>query len=232
MSNSTPGHDRLPGRRSMSWGFTVTLVVLGMLAGGGAALVVESRAGGLRVAAFEERQGSSERSAEAPSSPSTDTSTPGEDPSSAGPTPDPSVTSSTDVEPSPDNSPSVRPSSPQDPPSKDGADASVVRSSAGSRCTTLDEKSSWGGYPLARCTLWQPADGHLYGESVSKGATTVTCQRDLGVQNPVYKEGQNNTWWVWATSDVGTWDWYPETAVQQGVADQPINGIALCKDDS
>lgn len=210
----------------------VTFVVLGMLVGGGTALVVQSRTGGLGVAASEPRQSSPEVSADAPSSPSTDISAPGDDPFRTGPTPDASVTSRTDAGPSPDDSPSVKPSSPEDPPSKDGEDASVVRSSAGSRCATLNEESSWGSYPLARCNLWQTADGHLYGQSVSKGAKQVTCQRDLGVQNPVFKKGQTNTWWVWATSDDATWDWYPETAVQQGVADQPINGIALCEDDS
>jgi len=80
--------------------------------------------------------------------------------------------------------------------------------------------------------MWRRSEGLISGERLAKGSTTVTCQRNLALDNPIYKAGQTNTWWVWAQSDEAAWDWFPETAVGEGVSDQPINGIALCQDNS
>jgi len=104
----------------------------------------------------------------------------------------------------------------------------VVRDSAGTACRTAETKTVYGGYPVAYCDLWKQTTGLQTGESVAKGAKRVACQRDLGKDNPTYTKNQSNTWWVWARSSSGTWDWFPETAVKQGASDQPINGIALC----
>ena len=86
----------------------------------------------------------------------------------------------------------------------------------------------YGGYPVAYCDLWKETTGLQTGESVAKGEKRVACHRDLGEDNPTYTKNQSNTWWVWARSTSGTWDWFPETAVKQGASDQPINGIAIC----
>lgn len=81
---------------------------------------------------------------------------------------------------------------------------------------------------MANCSFWKSSTGLLSGEAASKGQIVVACQRDLGQANPVYTAKQTNTWWVWTTSDAGSWDWFPETAVSQGAPDEPINGIAVC----
>ncbi len=104
----------------------------------------------------------------------------------------------------------------------------VVRTSDGTACRISDTALVYGGYPAASCNLWQRAKGLRTGELAKKGAKRVACQRNLGRENPVYKQGQVNTWWVWTTSTSGTWDWFPETAVAEGASSQPINGIALC----
>ena len=104
----------------------------------------------------------------------------------------------------------------------------VVRDSAGTACQTSETKTVYGGYPVAYCDLWKPADGLRTGAKAVKGPKRVACQRDVGEDNPTYTRNQSNTWWVWARSSSGTWDWFPETAVKQGASDQPINGIALC----
>lgn len=126
----------------------------------------------------------------------------------------------------------TRESSPDDAPARSPASVTVVRGAAGKACSTSTSRSDYGDYPLARCTLWRASEGLLHGETSSRGPREVTCQRDLGRENPVFRRGQTNTWWVWTTSDDGTWDWYPETAVAQGASDQPINGIAQCQDAS
>ena len=106
----------------------------------------------------------------------------------------------------------------------------VVNDSGGKACQTTNATSDYGDYPVARCNLWKSADGLLSDETIRKGIARITCQRDLERDNPIYTPGQTNTWWVWTTSENGTWDWFPETAVAEGVSDQPINGIALCDD--
>jgi hypothetical protein len=118
----------------------------------------------------------------------------------------------------------------EDPPARSGERAQVQQTSAGQACRITTMESEYGSYPLARCRMWQRSVGLLSGETLAKGGTSVTCQRDLGRANPQYTNGQSNTWWIWTKSDAGTWDWFPQTAVAQGVSDQPINGIALCHD--
>jgi hypothetical protein len=145
------------------------------------------------------------------------------------------VSPTTEAPPEPTATPSETPfeePSPDDPPEPFPTEVSVVRGSGGADCSSLETRSDYGDYPLARCTMWQRSEGLLHEEPLSKGAERVTCQRDLGRDNPTFKAGQTNTWWVWTTSDDGTWDWYPETAVSQGLSDQPINGIARCQDAS
>lgn len=117
-----------------------------------------------------------------------------------------------------------------DPPATDGARAETVTTSPGAACRTTDDQSPYGAYSTAVCRIWQPTDGLLTGGSLAVGPADVTCQRDLDLDNPVYRKGQTNTWWVWTLSDQGSWDWFPETAVTEGVSDQPINGITLCAD--
>jgi hypothetical protein len=108
--------------------------------------------------------------------------------------------------------------------------AEIQQTSRGTACRSTAMPSEYGSYPLARCRMWHRSKGLLSGETLAKGGTTVTCQRDLDRPNPQYRTGQFNTWWVWTTSDTGTWDWFPQTAVAEGVSGQPINGIALCRD--
>lgn len=148
-------------------------------------------------------------------------SDPSSSPADAPVTPDPEPTSEPPVEPSL-----------TDPPGREPLDAQVVRGSDGAACTPLRARSDYGDYPMAQCKMWQRSEGLLTGETLGKGAKKLTCQRDLDADNPVFKSGQTNTWWAWTTSDDGTWDWFPETAVAQGAPDQPINGIARCQDAS
>ena len=57
----------------------------------------------------------------------------------------------------------------------------------------------------------------------------IACQADLRHPNPIYKATQTNTRWVWTQANDGTWDWFPQTAISQGAAGLPINGIARCQ---
>ena len=115
------------------------------------------------------------------------------------------------------------------PPAISGGRAEIQQTSTGTACRSTAMESEYGSYPLAKCRMWQRSTGLLSGETLAKGGTTVTCQRDLDRPNPPYRTGQFNTWWVWTTSDTGTWDWFPQTAVAEGASGQPINGIALCR---
>lgn len=117
-----------------------------------------------------------------------------------------------------------------DPPIKPDASGTapfVVDYADGKACTPSKSKKLWGGYPAASCRFWKNTEGLKTGESVAKGSHLVAAQRDLGVENPTYADKQSNTWWVWVESDNGTWDWFPATALVEGVTGQPINGIAL-----
>ena len=102
-----------------------------------------------------------------------------------------------------------------------------MRDAAGEPC---QETSStvYGGYPAASCDVFKNPTGLLHEERVEKGRRRVACQRDLKVDNPKYSAKQTNRWWIWTTSEAGTWDWYPETAIKEGGSDQPVNGVALC----
>ena len=116
------------------------------------------------------------------------------------------------------------------PPAIAGDRPQIQQASAGTACRSTRMESEYGSYPLAKCRMWQRSTGLLSGETLAKGGTTVTCQRDLDRPNPQYTTGHSNTWWIWTKSDAGTWDWFPESAVAEGASDQPINGIALCRD--
>lgn len=128
--------------------------------------------------------------------------------------------------------PPIDTSSPQDPPERFPKTLRVVENAGGMPCSTLPLRSGYGEYPLAQCTMWKRSEGLLHGKTLSTGPKKVTCQRNLDLENHVFKVGQTNTWWVWTTSDDGTWDWYPETALKQGLSDQPVRGIARCENAS
>ena len=112
-------------------------------------------------------------------------------------------------------------------PDESGAVPIVVDYADGKACVPSKLKKLWGGYPAASCRFWKNTDGLRTGEPIARGPHQVAAQRDLGVQNPTYADKQRNTWWVWAKSDDGSWDWFPATAIAEGASDQPINGIAL-----
>ena len=118
----------------------------------------------------------------------------------------------------------------ESPPATSGGRAEIQQTSKGTACHNTGMESEYGSYPLAKCRMWQRSAGLLSGDILAKGGTTVTCQRDLDRPNPQFWTGQFNTWWVWTTSDTGTWDWFPETAVAGGISGQPMNGVALCRD--
>jgi len=139
------------------------------------------------------------------------------------------------AEPTPPSTP-VQPSeaaapwSPLSPPARadeQSDDTAVVSDAAATPCRETSG-TVYGGYPAASCNLWKTPVGLLHEEPITKGPRRVACQRDLEVDNPVYAAKQTNTWWIWTTSQTGTWDWYPETAIKQGASDQPVNGVALC----
>ncbi len=116
-----------------------------------------------------------------------------------------------------------------DPSARPRANPSQVRvsgTSGGRACASAD--SSWEGYPGASCTFWQTPTGLQKGRELTKGSQTVACQADLGKENPVYRAGQENTWWLWVKTGDNSWDWYPETAITEGVSGKPVDGVALC----
>lgn len=127
--------------------------------------------------------------------------------------------------------PTVEPSVTDPPrsPEEIGIDPTVVDYSEGNACRTSDDATIAGGYPAATCRFWKKSGGLLTGESLGTGTQRIACQRDLDIENPVYTAKQTNTWWMWTTSDDGTWDWFPATAVAEGASGQPINGVALCE---
>jgi hypothetical protein len=112
-------------------------------------------------------------------------------------------------------------------PRQNPARVQVMTTSGGKPCVT-GAFAGWGSYPGATCTVWQRTAGLLTGRILSKRSIVVACQADLGTWNPVYTANQTNTWWFWARSDDGTWDWFPETSISEGTSNQPVNGVALC----
>lgn len=110
-----------------------------------------------------------------------------------------------------------------------GSSPEVWQYSAGSACSTSESKTVWGGYPRATCRFWKDATGATTDQIMAKGSRRIACQRDLGLDNPVYAKSQSNTWWVWAETADLAWDWFPETAIAQGESDQAVNGIAICQ---
>ena len=107
------------------------------------------------------------------------------------------------------------------------ARVSIAAGSGGKACTA-GEDSGWAGYPGASCTFWQEPSGLGSGKAVTKGQWTVACQADLGRANPVYRAGQENTWWLWVQDQEGSWDWYPQTAIKEGASGRPVDGVAFC----
>jgi hypothetical protein len=84
------------------------------------------------------------------------------------------------------------------------------------------------GYSKVTCHTGHSSRG-LQGDGVlGVGSQWVLCQQDLQQTNPVFQTGQTNSWWFWTLSDNGIWDWFPETALKEGVSDNPVNGIPLC----
>ena len=115
-------------------------------------------------------------------------------------------------------------------PDDDGVEAEVWQNSDGKACRASKSNTTFGGYPVATCRFWQTPSGKVWEESIGgKGDHTVAWQRDLETDNPKYAATQANTWWVWAESELGNWDWYPETAIAEGASDQAINGVAICQ---
>ncbi len=126
---------------------------------------------------------------------------------------------------------SASPSSTTDPlapPKPPSGPVTLANGNPGEACAATGGPS-FGEYPGASCKMWQPSTGLRSGKALSKtDVHTVACQADLGQANPVFAANQTNTWWVWTQADDGTWDWFPETAVSQGAANAPINGVAVC----
>jgi uncharacterized membrane protein YhaH (DUF805 family) len=226
-----PSRGNQPERRPMSRGLLAALVVVAVVvAGSMAAVAVRSGLGSwlnLGPSRPTADPGASAGGRDTHDPANQQTAYGGGSPSSPGDPPSADASAAT-----PGDATSTRPSSPRDPPSRVGDRAKIVRTSDGTSCRTTKLQGGYGTYRLASCKLWQVADGLISGEAARKGAKQITCQRNLGVSNPVYKAGQTNTWWVWTTSNRGTWDWFPETAVAEGASNEPINGIALCQDNS
>jgi hypothetical protein len=114
-------------------------------------------------------------------------------------------------------------------PDETGDDVEVVDDADGDACDTSGTRTIWGGYPAATCRFYVDTEGLVSEDPLAEGSHRVAAQRDLGIENPSYAEGQSNTWWVWAQSDGGTWDWFPATALAEGASDQPVNGVALAQ---
>lgn len=117
---------------------------------------------------------------------------------------------------------------PYRPPTPASGAVNVMASADGRACDNAGQPEGFGGYPAAACKTWQAASGLTTGAALSARELVVSCQADLELDNPVFTENQENTWWFWAQADDGTWDWFPETALSQGASMQPTNGIAVC----
>ena len=114
-------------------------------------------------------------------------------------------------------------------PSQGSGTIDVVSGSPGTACGPAGAVG-WGAYPMGDCAFWQSATGLTTGLPLSKtDHKGIACQADLRHPNPIYKATQTNTWWVWTQANDGTWDWFPQTAISQGAAGLPINGIARCQ---
>lgn len=99
----------------------------------------------------------------------------------------------------------------------------------GTACETDNHvPSPYGNYAYASCRTWQDTTG-LNGHALTKGDLNAVCQSHLGHENPVFTPGQENTWWFWAESDSGEYDWFPHTALSQGATMQPVSGIPHCE---
>lgn len=160
--------------------------------------------------------------------PGTDTST--DAPTSAPTTTTPAPTTPAPSAPTPSASTRTGDLGANPPPSTDfGGEAAVIAGGPGSACRDRVATSAYGGYPAAECKFWKAAKGLEKRGPMPTGQRLVTCQENLGIENPVYTAKQRNTWWVWAQGSDGVWDWFPETAISQGESGNPINGIALCE---
>jgi serine/threonine protein kinase len=102
----------------------------------------------------------------------------------------------------------------------------AITDAPGNGCTP--STGSVAGYRKVTCHTRHPSSG-LHGEGVlGVGSQWILCQQDLRQTNPVFQTGQTNSWWFWTLSDNGVWDWFPETALEEGASDNPVNGIPLC----
>lgn len=141
-------------------------------------------------------------------------------PSIVAPTPVSSTTSYT--------TPAPAPRQKTDPPYSVTGSATIMTTAGGKACSQIGSTTASGNYPSARCSAWQQAAGLRSGAMKTKGPFTVACQANLGMANPVFVSSQSNTWWLWAMSDDGTWDWFPETLISEGNSNSPVDGVALC----
>lgn len=114
-------------------------------------------------------------------------------------------------------------------PITDPYSAAIEFEAEGSACETDNHvPSPYGNYAYASCRTWQDVEG-LGGHHLTKGDLNAVCQSDLGIENPSFLENQANTWWFWAESDTGEYDWFPHTALAQGETNQPVVGIPHCE---
>jgi len=102
----------------------------------------------------------------------------------------------------------------------------AITDAPGNGCTP--STGSVAGYRRVTCHTNHPSSG-LHGAGVlGVGSQWILCQQDLRRTNPVFQTGLTNSWWFWTLSDNGVWDWFPETALEEGASDNPANGIPLC----
>ena len=208
----SPG-DPTPRRRSLVVGVVVATLVL-------AAIVIGVALNSVRTADQGTRTGGG-ATADATSTQSQ--GDPASSPTSAAPPPSASTSPSASKVP-------PKPRSRLDPPAAVRGRVKVVRPTPGvDDCGATDRPSGYKNYPAGECRFFENTKGLRTKEKASKGPITVACQRDLKRENKINRFGGTNTWWVWTTSDDGTWDWFPETSVDEGASDKPIGGVALCR---
>lgn len=112
------------------------------------------------------------------------------------------------------------------PGSPQGIEPDPITGAPGSGCSPAT--GSVSGYRKVTCHTGHASTGLQRQGVLGVGNQWVLCQQDLRRTNPVFQEGQTNSWWFWTLSDNGIWDWFPETALKEGGSDNPANGIPPC----
>jgi len=102
----------------------------------------------------------------------------------------------------------------------------AITDAPGNGCTP--STGSVAGYRKVTCHTRHPSWGLQGAGVLGVGSQWILCQQDLHQTNPVFQTGQTNSWWFWTLSDNGVWDWFPETALEEGASDNPVNGIPVC----